>query len=210
MVVNNKPNIRSHSELDSESAFWDIVIVIVIDIVFVFVIVIVFVIEKCMLMKIRVLFLYVIASMISTSSCAQHIKTLGEAKSPTASIEDLAWIEGSWKGEALGGQTEEVWAAPSAGSMMGMFKLISEGEISFYEILTITEQSGSLLLRLKHFDKELKGWEEKDESIEFPLVEVKKDAVYFDGLTFKNASPNQLQVFVNINDEEVEFLFNRK
>jgi len=145
----------------------------------------------------------------STQSCGQHLKTLGDAKSPAASIKDLTWIEGSWTGEAFGGQTEEVWTAPSAGSMMGMFKLINEGEISFYELMTITESGNSLLLRIKHFTKDLKGWEEKDEAVEFPLVDITKNAIYFDGLTFKKISSKQLNVYVNIEGEEVEFMYTK-
>lgn len=147
---------------------------------------------------------------VTTQSCGQHIKSLGDAQSPSADISELSWIEGSWQGEAFGGETEEVWTAPSAGSMMGMFKLISEGEISFYELMTIVEKEGSLLLRIKHFDKDMTGWEEKDKSVEFPLVDIKKNAVYFDGLTFKKVSDNEMQVFVNIEGEEVEFVYFRK
>lgn len=147
---------------------------------------------------------------MTTQSCGQHLKSLGESKSPEASLSDLYWIEGSWSGEAFGGQTEEVWTAPSAGSMMGMFKLISEGEISFYELLTISEKENSLIMRIKHFNDDLKGWEEKDEVVEFPLVEIKKNAVYFDGLTFKKKSDKQMNVYVNIEGEEVAFVFFRK
>ncbi len=148
--------------------------------------------------------------LITTSSCGQHLKFLGDADSPPAIISELSWIEGSWHGVAFGGQTEEVWTAPSAGSMMGMFKLISEGEISFYELMTISEKEGSLHLRIKHFDKDMNGWEEKDKSVEFPLVDIKKNAVYFDGLTFKNISERQMNVYVNIEGEEVEFIYFRK
>lgn len=144
---------------------------------------------------------------ITTQSCGQQLKTLGDSESPVASIDDLTWIEGSWTGEAFGGQTEEVWTAPSAGSMMGMFKLISEGKISFYELMTITESEHSLLLRIKHFTKDLQGWEEKDETVEFPLVDIKKNAIYFDGLTFKKISSKQMNVYVNIEGEEVEFVY---
>lgn len=156
------------------------------------------------------LYLFLILIFVSTQSCGQHIKSLGDAHSPAASISELSWIQGSWQGEAFGGQTEEVWTAPSAGSMMGMFKLISDGEISFYELMTIVEKQGSLLLRIKHFDKDMNGWEEKDTSVEFPLVDKKSNAVYFDGLTFKKISDRQMNVYVNIEDEEVEFVYYRK
>lgn len=144
---------------------------------------------------------------ISTTSCGQHVKTLGDGESPAASIEDLSWIAGSWKGEAFGGETEEVWTAPTAGTMMGMFKLVSDSDISFYELMTISQEGPTLLLRIKHFNKDLTGWEEKDESVEFPLVTIKNNTIYFDGLTFKSISENQMNVYVNIEGEEVEFVY---
>lgn len=156
------------------------------------------------------LFIFTILIFASIQSCGQHLRSLGDAQSPPATISELSWIQGSWQGEAFGGQTEEIWSAPSAGSMMGMFKLISEGEISFYELMTIVEKDGSLLLRIKHFDKDMNGWEEKDTSVEFPLVDKKRNAVYFDGLTFKKIADRQMNVYVNIEGEEVEFVFFRK
>jgi len=153
------------------------------------------------------LILFCLLISFSTPSCGQHLKTLGDNLSPAASITDLQWIEGSWTGEAFGGQTEEVWTAPSAGSMMGMFKLISDGDISFYELMTISQKEKSLIMRIKHFNDDMKGWEEKDEVVEFPLVDIKKNAVYFDGLTFKKISDRQMNVYVNIDGEEVEFVY---
>lgn len=160
-------------------------------------------------MKAYVIILYALI-FVCSQSCGQQLKTLGDAESPAALIEDLDWIEGSWSGEAFGGQTEEVWTAPSSGSIMGMFKLISEGEISFYELMTISEMNNSLIMRIKHFNHDLKGWEEKDEVVEFPLVEIKKNAVYFDGLTFKKMSDKQMNVYVNIEGEEVEFVYKKQ
>ena len=89
-------------------------------------------------------------------------------ESPTASLEDLDWIVGSWEGTAFGGIAEEVWAPASGNSMMGMFKLISDGDVYFYELMTIVEQEGTLMMRLKHFNNDLTGWEEKDDTVDFP------------------------------------------
>ena len=38
-------------------------------------------------------------------------------------LENIAWISGTWHGEAFGGITEEIWSEPSGGSMMATFKL---------------------------------------------------------------------------------------
>jgi hypothetical protein len=34
--------------------------------------------------------------------------------------------------------------------MMGMFRLVKDGKVVFYEFLTLVEHEGSLLLKLKH------------------------------------------------------------
>jgi len=150
---------------------------------------------------------------ISATAISQNTLALNGKVSPTASINDVAWIAGHWKGEALGGITEEVWTKPLGKSMMGSFKLVVDGIVQFYELCTITEENKSLLLRIKHFDKDLKGWEEKDTSIEFPLVKIEKNKVYFNGLTFERVSQSELNIYVIFKDEgkeEVEMKFNYK
>ena len=121
--------------------------------------------------------------------------------SPPASLEDISWIVGNWQAEAFGGICEEVWAPPLGNSMMGMFKLVSKGRIGFYEIMTISEENETLIMRLKHFEDNLKGWEEKDETVDFELVKVEEDAVYFDGLTFKKRADG-INVYVIIGSED--------
>ena len=54
--------------------------------------------------------------------------------SPKATLSEVAWMEGHWKGKAFGGITEEIWSPPLGGSMMFSFKLVSDGSVQFYEI----------------------------------------------------------------------------
>lgn len=124
------------------------------------------------------------------------------SESPNASLSDIAWIQGHWQGEAFGGIIEDVWTPPLGGSMMAAFKLVVDGEVQFYEIVTISEESNTLMLRLKHFHKDLKGWEEKDETVDFPLVKVSKDKVFFDGFTFERVNDNEMNVYVRIENRD--------
>ncbi len=144
-----------------------------------------------------------IAILISNNGLASNIKHLAENQtSPPANIEQASWIAGHWKGTAFGGLVEEIWSAPQGKSMMCVFRLSIDGEVSFYEIEIIREIGNSLILELKHFSNELKGWEDKDEVVQFPLVEITKNAVYFDGLTFKRINENEMHVFVDIKSNE--------
>lgn len=130
-------------------------------------------------------------------------------------LENIAWISGTWHGEAFGGKVEEIWSEPSGGSMMATFKLLVEGQIGFYEIEVIREINNSLLLQLKHFKANLKGWETKDETVDFPLKYITKDKVVFEGMTFQRISDTQMTVFVDVkNDageiEELKFEYTRQ
>ena len=119
------------------------------------------------------------------------------------SIDDMAWIGGHWKGEAMGGQFEETWNAPMGGEMMGMFKLVSDNKVSFYEIMTIVPEKNSFVLRLKHFSPELVDREEKDKSVEFPLLTASPNEVRFDGLSFQRAGDAMnIEVLVGQDDGE--------
>lgn len=117
------------------------------------------------------------------SSEGGHIRSLGGAEPGKATIEDIAWLAGSWAGAGFGGEIEEIWSRPVAGTMVGLYKHRKGDEINFYEIQLLTEESGTLLWKVKHFSPEFVGWEEKDGYLTFPLVEITEDAAYFDGLT---------------------------
>jgi len=79
--------------------------------------------------------------LVSTLVFSQNTLKLDTLKTPTkASVEDVSWIAGHWKGVAFGGVTEEVWTSPLGGSMMGSFKLVVDNEINFYELMTISKE----------------------------------------------------------------------
>jgi hypothetical protein len=133
----------------------------------------------------------------------EHILELDSLSvSPNAKINDVAWISGTWKGEAFGGITEEIWSEPLGGSMMAAFKVVSDGKVQFYEIEIIRELKESLILQLKHFNNDLKGWETKDETVDFLLVKITDLAVYFDGMTFEKVNDHEMNVYVLMNEKD--------
>jgi hypothetical protein len=88
--------------------------------------------------------------------------------------------------------------------MMGMYRLIKDGKVAFYELLTFVEEEGSLTLKLKHFNADLTGWEEKDKFVTFRLARVAADAVYFDGLTFRRDGPDRMTIFLALRDTKTD------
>ena len=124
--------------------------------------------------------------------------------SPKADLGDVAWIAGHWRGEAFGGIAEEIWTPPLGDSMMAAFKVTVDGKVKFYELETIMEQGDTLILKLKHFSSKLHGWEEKEETVDFKLVKITDDKVYFDGMTFESVSAEKMNVYVLTGDEGAE------
>jgi hypothetical protein len=151
--------------------------------------------------------------LIFTFSFSQEYKTLlldSGHVSPKANLEAIAWLAGSWQGDAFGGTFEETWEAPSAGSMLGMFKHFAKGKVTFYELITIVEENESLIIRLKHFNKDLTGWEEKKVTVDFPLLKVEKNAMHFSGYSFIRISENRINCIVNVQGNDIVFKFNRR
>jgi hypothetical protein len=146
-------------------------------------------------------YLYSLLFLLSLSVSAQTEKDIEIVDSLAPKLENIKWISGNWKGEAFGGQTEENWSEPSGGSMMATFKLINDGEVSFYEIEIIREIENSLILHLKHFDTDLKGWETKNETVDFPLLKLTATQVIFKGMSFEKVSDNEMNVYVDIKND---------
>ncbi|MEZ4810166.1 MAG: DUF6265 family protein [Allomuricauda sp.] len=146
---------------------------------------------------------------------AQNTLQLMEGQtSPKASLDEVAWIAGHWQGEAFGGLAEEIWSEPMGGSMMFVFRLVHNDQVSFYEVGHIREIDGSLILQLKHFHDNLKGWEEKDGTVDFKLVKMEENKVFFEGLTMEKVGENQMNVWVVIEQdnmsEEILFAYTRR
>lgn len=163
--------------------------------------------------------LTVAVALLPTDASAQGRNTANTLKldhpdnRPTATIADMAWLAGNWEGEAFGGTFEEIWGAPADGTMIGMYRLVHEGATTLYEFQLIEEEAGSLVLKVKHFDADLRAWEEKEEYVSFPLVKLTENAVYFEGLTLIRVGEDQLQSFIVISRagevEEVELAYRR-
>jgi hypothetical protein len=109
-----------------------------------------------------------------------------------ASFADLGWLEGSWSGEGLGGNALVVYSGAYDGQMVGHFRQGKNDKIQFYEIVAVVDVGGSLEYRVKHFNADLTGWEEKAVIQSFPLVAVEKDVWYFDGLTIRRTGEGSM------------------
>ena len=92
---------------------------------------------------------------------------------------DLSWLTGNWRGLHGTDMIDEHWSATGAGALMGMFRWERNGQVWFYEFMTLEPHAGGLVLRIKHFYPGLLGWEEKDSAAELPLVQLTNHEAVF-------------------------------
>jgi len=138
---------------------------------------------------------FLLFTFLLNSTFAQHTLS-SDDPAPNATLHDVSWIAGHWRGEAFGGQIEEIWSPALGDSMMGSFKMVMKGEVSFYELMHIQEFEDTLLLQIRHFNQDFTGWETQNESVDFKLVKLSNDHVYFDGLTFERVSSKEMNIYV--------------
>lgn len=127
----------------------------------------------------------------------EHTFQLAEGEErPAATIEDASMLVGSWTGTAFGGRFETVWNPPSAGTMVGFFKLLGDENVAFYEILLLSVEDGTLSLKVKHFNPDFTAWEEKADYVNFQLVSKEKDALHFGGLSFYRRDADSMDGYI--------------
>jgi hypothetical protein len=87
-------------------------------------------------------------------------------------IEDVAFMAGDWRPvDERRGFHQEVWTAPAGKHVMGMFRWMKpDGTPMVMELLSISEEEGTLVFRMRHMTAKGVAWEEKDKPIEFRLT----------------------------------------
>jgi hypothetical protein len=147
-------------------------------------------------------FLTAIILYLSLSGMAQEVLKLSENDVPgMAGIRQLDWLTGYWRGTGLGGQCDELWMPATDSSMAGVFRLEKGGKIIFSEYMVIQEEGGSLVLRLKHFNRDLTPWEEVEKWTTFRLVRISGKTAWFSGLTYHREG-DQLRILLSMRSGE--------
>lgn len=79
-----------------------------------------------------------------------------------ATVGDLRWLEGTWRGEWGPRVAQQVWMAPQAGVMTGVFSLMETDKVLVIELFTILQTPGGVEFNIRHFTPELNAWEKGD------------------------------------------------
>lgn len=137
---------------------------------------------------------------------------------PTKTLADLAFMTGHWSGTVGGTAIEEFWSKPDGDNMMGVYREVTGGKVEMYEILALEQEASGPVLRLKHFDRGLKGREERDVAKTFTLVESDAASARFQEtgtstvLLYRRVSPDVLEAsLIKVKDgkpSEIVFRYN--
>ena len=119
---------------------------------------------------------------------------IGQNDSTGFDLSKFSWLSGYWIGDGFGGISEEYWSVPSSGSIIGLYKHYKDGKVTFYELMSMAEHEGKFSLRLKHFNQNMTGWEEKDDFVDFPFVGATDKRIDFKGLVYELMSENEMEV----------------
>ena len=130
--------------------------------------------------------------------------TLGSAASAQdapplkASIADAAWLSGRWTGEGMGGTFQQGMSDPAGGRIAGYFTLLHGDKAVFHQLILLTEQEGTLRLKVKHFSPDFVGWEEKDGFLDFPLISASPDELAFKAMTFRRTGADAMTLTIRM------------
>ncbi len=125
------------------------------------------------------------ALLLTVVFCLTISTAYGQGDTAMATLDDFAFLAGRWEGTAFGDRCIEDWREPIGGSILATYTQFKGDQISFYELVTITIEDGLPILKIKHFNADLTAWEEKDEIVSFPFVEVGDNYALFDGLEYR-------------------------
>ena len=161
--------------------------------------------------------LFALLAFLASPAMGQETRVAPEGHNPPpATVAQLDWMLGQWVGEGIGGaRAYESWLPASGANMVGTFvQETAAGEIMFTEHMYVAEEAGSLVVRLKHFNADLTGWEEKDDMLSFPLLSIDQCAAYFSALTYRCDGDDGMLVAVRMKSDgeeikELVFRFKR-
>src|SRR5688500_133349 len=70
---------------------------------------------------------------------------------PAATVDDLAWMTGTWAVPFGSNTLEENWLTPKDGAISAMVRMSGNGTTSMHEVIVIEEKDGSLELSIQQW-----------------------------------------------------------
>lgn len=110
------------------------------------------------------------------------------AKTPPtkATVQQLAWVAGAWRG-TLGDRTvEQHWSAPLGNSIVAMYRSVQGDRALLYELLAIEQEGEGVFLRIKHFAPGAGLVGREVASVDHALIRVSENSAVFEGTSADN------------------------
>lgn len=96
-----------------------------------------------------------------------------------ATLKDLSFIAGHWRGEMGGTVIEEVWMPPEGDAMYSLFRMVGKGRTQFTEFQALEQRGENVVLVLRHFGAGLIAREDKESPLVWTVAEVAANRVVF-------------------------------
>lgn len=100
----------------------------------------------------------------------------GFAAGPPATVADLAWMTGTWSAPLGPNTLEENWVEPGNGSMAALVRMTGAEGIGMWEMITIEEKDGSLMMNIQQWNK---GFTPRADAQTLELAEIGPQSVTF-------------------------------
>ena len=125
---------------------------------------------------------------------------------PPATIDQLSWMTGNWAGNLGPNQLEENWISTEGRSLMAAVHMTGSDATSMFEVITIEEADGSLVLHIQQWDAGFQPRTETAQKLE--LVEITENSVEFEDVsgfgmpTLGYSNPDENTFVIHVGQED--------
>jgi len=104
-------------------------------------------------------------------SSQSHPCMLAGDPASAGKLAPLQWMAGAWHGSTNDGEADEMWSAPSGGSMQGLGRIVKDGRTTFFEFMTIEDDGKEVIFT---------AWPKGKPPTQFRLVSIKGQEAVFE------------------------------
>lgn len=127
-------------------------------------------------------------------------------------LSSLEWIIGKWYGENDENEMEEDWHPIMGDAMPGWFRWKKGDSIFLYEFMLFQQVENNVVLKIKHFDSKLVGWEEKESWVEYQawsatqnkIILRATDAKHTPWMIYERKDSKLIVIFVDISGHQTD------
>ncbi len=153
------------------------------------------------------------AAAILTLSCglvnAQEIREAQPgATPPAATLKLVEGLAGRWLGDSASGPMEAMFSEARHGKMVGHIIYWNDEGYRLIELAAYEERGDSVVYRVKHFNTDLVGVQEKDVTVDRPLIAVENGIAYFKDMTVA-LNGDAMTIVVRVGGQDLKLNYRR-